>query len=255
MLSGLKEFVDLRTEQGGDSVDIQSFLNDVSLATDMDESDDSGGPKVTLMTVHAAKGLEFRHVYVTGVERDLFPSAMAQSQSEIEEERRLLYVAITRAEQTCTLTFSGSRFRNGQTMLTGPSRFLADIDPAYLAMQTSLDLAGGMPSFVNPAANYYRTERSGGVPLNASRNESAATDHNSVLSNKRKTIRHEAPEQIESTADGLLRPGVKILHNRFGMGVVRQLEVIDNNEMIIADFGVSGIKKLIRKYAKFTIVK
>lgn len=255
LLSGLKEFVDLRTEQGGDSVDIQSFLNEVSLATDMDESDDSGGPKVTLMTVHAAKGLEFRHVYVTGVERDLFPSAMAQSQSEIEEERRLLYVAITRAEQTCTLTFSGSRFRNGQTMLTGPSRFLADIDPAYLAMQTSLDLAGGMPSFVNPAANYYRTERSGGVPLNASRNESAATDHNSVLSNKRKTIRHEAPEQIESTADGLLRPGVKILHNRFGMGVVRQLEVIDNNEMIIADFGVSGIKKLIRKYAKFTIVK
>ncbi|MDE6793173.1 MAG: UvrD-helicase domain-containing protein, partial [Muribaculaceae bacterium] len=112
ILSGLKDFVELRDQSGEGNSDMKSFLSEVMLLTDQDKNDSDDQPKVTLMTVHAAKGLEFRHIWIVGVEEDLFPSAMSQdSLAQIEEERRLLYVAITRAKTTCTITYAGSRFR------------------------------------------------------------------------------------------------------------------------------------------------
>lgn len=117
---------------------MKTFLSEVMLATDQDENDTDDLPKISLMTVHSAKGLEFKHVYVVGVEEDLFPSSMSlDSFSQIEEERRLLYVAITRAKESCVLTYAGSRFRNGQTVMTSPSRFLGDIDRRFIHIQVS----------------------------------------------------------------------------------------------------------------------
>ena len=138
LLGGLKDFVDSHLEVGDNDVKMQHFLSEVMLATDADEADKTEGPKVTLMTVHAAKGLEFKHVYIVGAEEELFPSAMAMNTlAEVEEERRLLYVAITRAEKTCVISYAKTRFRNGQTKLTSPSRFLSEIDPRYLKVSSS----------------------------------------------------------------------------------------------------------------------
>ncbi|MDE5790782.1 MAG: UvrD-helicase domain-containing protein [Muribaculaceae bacterium] len=119
LLSGLKDFVDARIEEGEEDISMRTFLSEVMLATDQDRNDDSNEAKVTLMTVHAAKGLEFKHIFIVGVEEELFPSSMSMdSLAQIEEERRLLYVALTRAKETCTITYAGSRFRNGQTVMT-----------------------------------------------------------------------------------------------------------------------------------------
>ena len=106
MLSGLKDFAETALETGEGSAQMADFLSEVSLATDADEKDKTDEPKVTLMTVHAAKGLEFKHVYIVGAEEELFPSSMAMNTiAEIEEERRLMYVAITRAEKSCVITY------------------------------------------------------------------------------------------------------------------------------------------------------
>ncbi|MDE5807211.1 MAG: UvrD-helicase domain-containing protein, partial [Muribaculaceae bacterium] len=155
LLSGLKDFVEARQEEGEDDLSMRAFLSEVMLATDQDQTDSSDEPKVTLMTVHAAKGLEFKHIFIVGVEEELFPSGMSMdSLAQIEEERRLLYVAITRAKETCTITYAGSRFRNGQTAMTRPSRFLAEIDPSYLKMVSSVNVDDAPSSFVNPVSNY-----------------------------------------------------------------------------------------------------
>ncbi len=133
LLSGVREFVTTRTEEGSDQLRLGDFLGEVSLATDQD-SDESGiEERVTLMTVHAAKGLEFNNVFIVGVEEDLFPSAMSGgTQSGIEEERRLLYVALTRARNFCMMSHASTRYRNGATAMCSPSRFLRDIDTRYL---------------------------------------------------------------------------------------------------------------------------
>ena len=138
-LSGLADFVEGRREEGeGEHVSLTDFLQEVSLMTDLDSDGNSDELKVVLMTVHAAKGLEFRNVMIVGVEEELFPSSMAKdSPRAIEEERRLFYVAITRAEQNCLLSYAKSRFRNGSTSMCSPSRFLRDIDPRYLGVSAS----------------------------------------------------------------------------------------------------------------------
>lgn len=163
LLAGLKEFVEQRKESGEGGIAMTDFLAEVSLATDQDTADAQEGEKVTLMTVHAAKGLEFGNVYIVGVEEDLFPSAMAaDSPEQIEEERRLLYVAITRAKRRCTISYASSRYRNGQTQLTSPSRFISDIDTRWLL---STDSAGvrddddDAPRFINPLRNYADSRR------------------------------------------------------------------------------------------------
>ena len=136
LLNAINEFVSERQEQGEEDVRLVDFLSEVSLLTDQDTGDDEGNEKVTLMTVHSAKGLEFNHVFVVGMEEDLFPSSMAKFEPRgLEEERRLFYVAITRAKKTCTVTFARSRFRNGSTNATRESQFLKDIDPRFLLME------------------------------------------------------------------------------------------------------------------------
>lgn len=238
LLTGLKEFIDSKKNDPDQSVDMTSFLNEVSLATDQDEKESDESSKVTLMTVHSAKGLEFKHVFIVGVEEELFPSAMAMnSLSEIEEERRLLYVGITRAMETCTLSYSGTRFRNGQTTITRPSRFLSEINRENIDTKTSLDIETGFSSnFIDPLVNY---KQKNNPPF------------------KPKTIiRHDYTDvkEIEESTSGGLKKGTRIKHAIFGEGVVKKIENVSGDEIILVDFKELGNKKLMLKYAKFTIL-
>ena len=282
LLAGLKDFVDTRKEMGGEDESMSAFLSEVQLSTDQDEDDDTDEAKVTLMTVHAAKGLEFKHIYIVGVEEELFPSAMSMdSLAQIEEERRLLYVAITRAKETCVITYSSSRFRNGQTVMTRPSRFISDIDTRYLRMRTSSDLsasAGGYNLF-SPADNYRDRYASNGYAGNYASGRTGS-EYSSLSSrsggysqskpsytksklqnspNAQKINLGGADAEVQSkdsmmTDMGPVRIGSLIQHSRFGKGRITKLEHVSGNDMMTVDFGVVGIKKLLLKFAKFTIV-
>lgn len=217
ILAGLSDFVEQRSEEGETETGLSGFLSEISLATDQDKTDDTDTPKVTLMTVHAAKGLEFKHVWIVGVEEELFPSIMSMdSLPQIEEERRLLYVAITRAKSTCTLTFAKKRFRNGRSGMTRPSRFLYDIDRRYLNYKSS---------------NQYPT---GIYPYK----EETAPAHSKVIST------HSSSE---------LSIGTRINHSRFGKGTVTGISDISGEPMIAVRFDQVGDKKLLLKFARFTI--
>lgn len=254
ILSGLKEFVELRLQTGEGETDMRAFLSEVMLATDQDIADEDDMPKVTLMTVHAAKGLEFKHVYVVGVEEDLFPSAMSQnSLAEVEEERRLLYVAITRAKSTCTLTYAGSRFRNGQTVMTNPSRFLSDIDTRYLHLKMSDTLPGENSPFINPTAHYKSSFAAARGYSSSSKQNFSAPKTQTYSQNLHKAS-NISPDIIPQHPAESLKVGMKILHERFGTGKITGFSQISGEDSIIVDFEVLGIKKLILKFAKFKIL-
>lgn len=238
LMSALKEFTEAKIKLGETDYSMTAFLNEVSLATDQDEQEEESRYKVTLMTAHAAKGLEFKHVYIVGVEEDLFPSAMSSgSLVEVEEERRLLYVAMTRAMETCTLSYSGTRFRNGQTVLTRPSRFLSEIDKKNLKLLSSLDLQFGTDrAFTNPLKNYYESAFPAKKP--------------------KKIVTHDYTDKVElqQTADGNLKVGTRIRHAAFGEGEIKKIENVSGDEILIVDFKTLGNKKLMLKYAKFEII-
>ena len=260
LLSGLKEFVDMRRETGDGSVTMTDFLSEVSLATDQDEEDNKDEAKVTLMTVHAAKGLEFKHVIIVGVEEELFPSAMAMtSLADIEEERRLLYVAITRAMQTCTITYANSRFRNGTTVFSRPSRFIGDIDRKYLRLDNSGDIhfgaSVGMVNSVNQYNSFYgQGERRAPEPGTSYSDRLRTTGR---AREKKHFLPFDASSavEVEATPDGSIRIGTKIEHSRFGRGIVRKIETVSGDAVITVDFGHIGIKKLILKFAKIKILE
>lgn len=225
LISAVREFVEERLEEGNTDIALADFMGIASLATDQDAKDDDrqASERVTLMTAHAAKGLEFDNIFVVGVEEDLFPSAMANSTPrEVEEERRLLYVAITRAKDFCMLSYAQSRFRNGQTVMPQRSRFIRDIDPRYLS-----DSSQGGPS-----------RRTGGYddepffrPLNVKTPSAALA----------------GPMTVPAV-------GADIEHPKFGRGTV--LEVLDTGQdtRIVVRFDNAGCKTLLLKFAKFTIL-
>ena len=252
ILAGLKDFVEIQRQTGEGKPDMQTFLSEVMLATDQDTNDEDNQPKVTLMTVHAAKGLEFKHVYIAGVEEDFFPAAMSQnSMWAVEEERRLLYVAITRAKETCTLTYAGSRFRNGQTVLSSPSRFLADINPKFLNLKNSSNLGNNEFSQVNPSKNYqnntysvYKREGQTNIKSPISRNGNLKKIKDAGLSNV--VPQHSVDE---------LKPGNKIRHSKFGIGIIESINSISGEPSITVNFTEMGVKRLLLRFAKFDILE
>lgn len=241
ILAGLKDFVDLKQQTGEGDADMQSFLSEVMLATDQDEKEGDDQPKVTLMTVHAAKGLEFKHIYIVGVEEDLFPAAMSQSSmNDVEEERRLLYVAITRAKSSCVLTYAGSRFRNGQTVLTSPSRFISDINPRFLNMKNSSNIGKSEYAPVNPVRNY----RSNTLISSQQQKKGLKKISEVGLSN---VVPQHTPDE--------LKPGDKIRHAKFGVGTVESISSISGEPSINVNFKELGLKRLLLRFAKFDILK
>ena len=223
LLSGIREFVDRRINEGIDFTPIQDFLSEVSLLTDQDEHVDDPTARVTLMTVHAAKGLEFPIIFIAGLEEQLFPSQMCQTEREIEEERRLMYVAMTRAMKRCYISYARQRFRNGSVNFTNPSRFLKDIDRQYIQQMESGSAHTERPRWSNMTWN---------VPQVAQR----------LVKPKATTV--AAP--VESS----FVKGDKVRHRVFGDGVVLQVYRDNDNDKIDILFDGQGKKTLLLAYAK-----
>ena len=263
LLNGVREFCTLRQEAGEGQTSLSDFLAEISLATDQDNGDEAEQDKVTLMTVHASKGLEFKQVFIVGVEENLFPSSMCQeSEREIEEERRLLYVAITRAEENCTLTYALTRYRNGQTVSSPPSRFIKDLDPRYVDMPAQIEqesTRGNKPWESRPFGNerlrkpfgrYDNDEptsapRSFTAPAPAKRLTKLATSPSGV---------QPAAQTSATTAAGQIEIGTRICHARFGNGTVTAIEGTGDNCKIAVEFENVGSKQLLLKFAKFSII-
>lgn len=241
LLSGIKQYVDDRTQQGEDTR-ITDFIHEVSLLTDQDENTDDTTSRITMMTVHSAKGLEFPVVFIVGLEENLFPSAFCQTESEIEEERRLLYVAITRAEQECYLTYASQRWRNGQINFSNPSRFLKDIDRQYIQQ---LSAVSSQPS---PWVQEPPEFTPWGHPIiyeQKPRYEQPAAAPRSL-----KPTTGSKPKGAQQTVASEWQPGDRIDHKVFGQGTVKRVYMENDNEKIEIEFDTKGMKTLLLAYAK-----
>lgn len=246
MLDGMASFVQERVETGGGYM-LTHYLSEVSLLTDMDEDDSEGDNKVTLMTVHAAKGLEFETVFVVGLEEELFPSSMSmESPRQIEEERRLFYVAMTRAKKHLFLTYARRRMKYGITSDCEPSRFLRDIDKRFLKSDKpempSLKDIVSRPAFI--------PQRPRIVP------ETHRTVIQTPPSNfikVRKPVTETQPVSATPPSNNGLTVGSVIVHERFGEGVVERLEGSGLDAKASVRFQNVGTKQLLLRFAKFTL--
>ena len=308
-LSGMSAFVEERREEGRmDEAFLTDYLQDVALLTDADSEGAKDEPRVSLMTVHAAKGLEFATVFIVGLEENIFPSPLAaMSVRELEEERRLLYVAITRAEKHCILTNAKNRFRYGKMEFDNPSRFIDEIDSCLIEAQ---DEMGG--SYFGGGSSYgERSSYGGGYgkrmpwdqkrrisnrdedvpewkrvtsqfrpdPKPASDTSSSSSSFRESLSSgnfksvraldaARRILGNNRSSSVSSTSSvssssgssssgssfGALKEGCKIEHQRFGVGIVRKIEGQGENAKATVEFQNSGVKQLLLKYAKYTIL-
>ena len=223
LMNAIHEFVEQRQQEGIDYTPITDFLSEVSLQTDQDENLADMTERVTLMTVHAAKGLEFAVVFIAGMEENLFPSQFCVKPNEIEEERRLLYVAITRAMERCYLSFARQRFRNGQMAFNSPSRFLQDIDRQFFTLERPTESKPSVPKMsIIPSMH--------SIPASTMRPVGRAT---TPIASEWKT-------------------GDRVMHRVFGKGEVLRVyrdEVTENDKIEIA-FDTAGTKTLLLSHAK-----
>lgn len=254
LLKAIYEFSEeKRREEGAELVILPEFLSEVSLLTDQDTEKDDSGEKVTLMTVHAAKGLEFKTVYIVGMEEQLFPSPYADSPRELEEERRLFYVAITRAEENCFISYSKSRFRNGQVNFANPSRFLKDIDEKYLDyVEDTKSVPLGNPMFHDYDDNtQIQRNRFRQTPL---KSQALQSPYDSQKPRKLTKIKNEPSEK--TIVDMKKYPvGAFVKHSVFGIGKIVETSITDGNEKADIDFGEKGVKSLLLKFAKLEILE
>jgi DNA helicase-2/ATP-dependent DNA helicase PcrA len=233
MLSGIHEFVEQRMRDGETFTPMSDFLSEVSLLTDQDENQNDTQSRVTLLTVHAAKGLEFKVNFIVGLEENLFPSQFCQGPKEIEEERRLLYVAITRAMERCYITLARQRFRNGQTVFSNPSRFLKDIDSCYIQQVQSMSAPVASPKVVKTPTVSTTTSGSSKL-ISISQKVGGST------AKKRKEVRSE------------WRKNDRVEHKVFGAGTVLDIYNENDNDKIDILFDAVGKKTLLLTYAKLT---
>ncbi|MDL2215254.1 UvrD-helicase domain-containing protein [Dysgonomonas sp. OttesenSCG-928-M03] len=262
LLGGIHEFCETRIEEGEQRIALVDFLSEVSLLSDQDTDKEENKEKVTMMTIHAAKGLEFRNVFVVGLEEDLFPSAMAKSESRgLEEERRLFYVAITRAEEFCMLSYAKSRFRNGQTNPCNPSRFLKDIDREFLKANAGVldGTAGGFGQYSQ--GGFWDTVRRNREERETSKSgifESSAdtTNNRQVPSSGSKFVRVKDAQSKALPDNNVseVRIGAIIKHERFGIGKVISVDGDVSSRKATVEFENSGTKQLLLKFARFDIV-
>lgn len=264
LLGGMHEFCETRIEEGNEDISLVDFLSEVSLLSDQDNDKTVDEEKVTLMTIHASKGLEFKNVFVVGLEEDLFPSAMAKNEFKgLEEERRLFYVAITRAEEFCMVSFAKSRFRHGQTNVSHPSRFLKDIDTAYLKVNAG-SLGGGFDTSTAPRENRF-ADRYAGMQSSVRREVPQmrpVASSSSTTPTARPSVgaqfvnaRSAKPKSDAGVNVGGLQVGTTIKHERFGMGTVTALAGDADNRKATVEFENSGTKQLLLKFARFQIVE
>jgi DNA helicase-2/ATP-dependent DNA helicase PcrA len=243
-LGGMQDFVEGRREEGmEEQVFLSDFLQEVALLTDLDSDDGDADDKVVLMTIHSAKGLEFPTVFVVGLEENIFPSPMCtNSMRELEEERRLLYVAITRAEKHCILTCAQNRWRYGKMEYDTPSRFIKDIDSHLLQVESE---RGG----IAPAVSVTRR------PVSRMQNpRPVATQFMADPKPRLIPVRQESRLPQSSVGDIGLKEGNVIEHQRFGVGKVIRIEGSGENTKATVEFKNAGTKQLLPKFAKYTII-
>ncbi|MDO6820745.1 ATP-dependent helicase [Zobellia sp. 1_MG-2023] len=256
LLNGIKDFVEGQKEIADATGSISEFLEDVALATDLD-NDKGDDDRVALMTIHLAKGLEFPYVYIVGMEEDLFPSGMSMNtRSELEEERRLFYVALTRAEKQAYLTYTQNRYRWGKLIDAEPSRFLEEIDEKYVENLTPIDTGYRYKPLVDSdifgevdKSKLRQVKPVGGTP------PSRKGPNESQLRKLRK-LKPELATPVGNTnsVDPNLAEGSIVNHTRFGQGKVLKIEGMGNDRKAEIQFVKGDIKKLLLRFAKLEVV-
>lgn len=244
LVNGMHDFCATRQEEGNEHISLADYLAEVSLLTDQDSDKDEETAKITLMTIHSAKGLEFKNVFVVGLEENLFPSSMCgDSLRGLEEERRLFYVAITRAEEHCYLSFSKSRFKFGKMEFSNPSRFLKDIDVNYLHLPQTEYLAHK----VDEGVNRFRTSSSYEPKM-------SFTPPQPTRHLKKVSTVISRPVKTEQPVSGGLQAGNVIEHERFGIGDVISVVGTGDNCKATVRFRNAGEKQLLLKFARFKVI-
>jgi len=258
LLNGMKDFVKGQEDVADSKGSLTEYLEDVSLATDMDK-DIGDDDRVALMTIHLSKGLEFPYVYIVGMEEDLFPSAKSiQTREELEEERRLFYVALTRAEKQAYLTYAEQRYRFGSSQDTEPSRFIEEIKEAHLKYLTPIqsqlnyrykplidrDIFGE----VDKSKLRLQKPISGTPPA-----KNAPTADELPKLRKLKPI-NAMPAANDKSLYNELRVGARVQHERFGQGVVIALEGAGNDKKAQVNFDTGGLKNILLRFAKLTLI-
>ena len=265
LVNGMSDFCAQRQEEGNSNVLLGDFLSEVSLLTDQDSDKDGDDEKITLMTVHSAKGLEFKNVFVVGMEENLFPSGMVgDSPRALEEERRLFYVAITRAEEHCFLSYAKTRFRYGKMEFGSPSRFLKDIDIRFLRLPQD----AGMFRRVEEEAAAFRRENARGfapdredAPYGGKERVSVRPKQQIIAPTVPRNLKRVAPSaNTASTSPSAgasanrVQQGQLIEHERFGLGEVLKVEGEGDNAKATIRFKNAGDKQLLLRFARFKVL-
>lgn len=264
LLNSIKDFCDNMQEQG-ETPTLGTYLQDVALVTDQDTDDDTD--KVTMMTIHSSKGLEFDTVYIVGVEEGLFPSSMsAYDGRAVQEERRLMYVALTRAERNVNVSFAGSRYVYGKQETTRPSRFISELDPTYCDTSliakksespSSFSFGNGMAQR-NTATRQYRDGLFGRTPQSPAMGRSSAPTPRPIDRTQFRRVEKPksdfAPNRATSsnaTPDGQYTVGMRIAHDRFGKGVIKEIIGTRQEDIRLRiEFASQGEKTLLLKFAR-----
>ena len=250
LLNGIRDFTEGQRELADATGSLSEFLEDVALATDLDQDDDPSIDRVALMTIHLAKGLEFPYVYIVGLEEDLFPSAMSlNTRVELEEERRLFYVALTRAEERAFLSYTLSRYRWGKLIDAEPSRFIEEIDPQYLNRIVPEDRYQFKP-FMDTSIFEEGTDTSS-FQKRKYKEKTLTSPTPSQLQKLRKLEQNQ--EQVVAKAPLHLEVGMEVEHSRFGTGIVEALEGTGSDQKAAINFKGFGIKKLLLRFAKLKV--
>ena len=265
LVNGMSDFCAQRQEEGNPNVLLGDFLSEISLLTDQDSDKDGDDEKITLMTVHSAKGLEFKNVFVVGMEENLFPSGMVgDSPRALEEERRLFYVAITRAEEHCFLSYAKTRFRYGKMEFGSPSRFLKDIDIRFLRLPQD----AGMFRRVEEEAAAFRRENARGfapdredAPYGGKERVSVRPKQQIIAPTVPRNLKRVAPSantaSTSPSAGGSanrVQQGQLIEHERFGLGEVLKVEGEGDNAKATIRFKNVGDKQLLLRFARFKVL-
>ena len=254
LLNGIRDFVEGQKELADAKGNLSEFLEDVALATDFDTETEGDEDFVYLMTIHLSKGLEFPVVFIVGMEEDLFPSALSlNTRSELEEERRLFYVALTRAEQKAILTYTLSRYRWGKLVDAEPSRFIEEMDEKYLDYIIPKDDYVFKPMIDKGVFGGYQTPKKVIPPAGSTTKINTAPSQNQ-LGKLRKINASDANDTTDFSQETIgLEVGKRVEHARFGYGEVLAIEGKGNDKKALIDFKGVGQKHLLLRFAKLKV--
>ena len=263
LLNAIMEFSDKQVDEvtgEQNEVTLNKFMEDVALLSDQDKKDDENADYVTLMTIHSAKGLEFPYVYIVGLEENLFPGIQSLStREELEEERRLFYVALTRAEKKLVLSYAESRYRWGNMTLSEPSRFIEEIDESLIERTKKASFRGTSSfnegiNFSNPFSRSFQEKKEFQKRTTQSSSETTSRPSSSATPININTSKNNDSDFVAAAPDDIAE-GMRVLHQKFGQGTVTKVEGIGPNKKATVIFDECGSKQLMLKFAKLNILK